>query len=92
MKLKRENKNPRPRVRNNTARIHAARLNRMVVVVALLWLVTSALMIFFYRTGSAPAEQPGDSRQFALQLSDAANLSVPQAAATANCHFPFTNC
>lgn len=45
-----------------------ARLNKIVLVVALLWLVTSALVLFFYRPGDARAVQPGDSRQqLALQ-------------------------
>ena len=44
-------------------------------MVALLWLVTSALMLFFYRTGTAPSEQPGDSRQFARQAVPASPAS-----------------
>jgi hypothetical protein len=58
MKLHRANKNMR----------RGARLNKIVLVVALLWLVTSALVLFFYRPGDARAVQPGDSRQqLALQ-------------------------
>jgi len=50
-------------MRPNAIRRKAARLNKIVLVVALLWLVTSALVLFFYRPGDARAVQPGDSRQ-----------------------------
>jgi hypothetical protein len=45
-----------------------ARLNQIVFVVVLLWLVTSALVLFFYQPGGTRAVEPGDSRQqLALQ-------------------------
>jgi len=80
MKLKRVNKNSRhgvriSAVRINSARMNAARLNKIVFVVALLWLVTSALMLFFYQSGPAHGVQPGGSRQLTLQRAQAAVAS-----------------
>ena len=71
MKLLRRKRNSCQGVRPNAVRRKAARLNKIVFVVVLLWLITSALMLFFYRTGNAHAEQPGDSRQLALQMTTA---------------------
>ena len=77
MKLKRENRNARQGVHRNGVRMNAARLNRIVLVVALLWLVTSALVLFFYRPGDASAVQPGDSRQqLALHMPPADDFAV----------------
>ena len=56
----------------------AARLNQIVFVVALLWLVTSALMLFFYRPGDAHAV-PSDSRQLALVLQTPQTSPQPNA-------------
>jgi hypothetical protein len=50
-------------VRPNAVRRKTARLNKIVMVVALLWLVTSALVLFFYQPGGTRAVEPGDSRQ-----------------------------
>jgi hypothetical protein len=73
MKLQRRKRNSCQGVRLNAMRPNtiprkAARLNKIVLVVALLWLVTSALVLFFYQPGSTRAVEPGDSReQLALQ-------------------------
>jgi hypothetical protein len=57
----------------HVVRRKAARLNKIVLVVALLWLVTSALVLFFYQPGNTRAVEPGDSRQqLALLAPDAA--------------------
>jgi hypothetical protein len=50
-------------MRPNTIPRKAARLNKIVLVVALLWLVTSALVLFFYQPSDSRAVQPGDSRK-----------------------------
>jgi len=63
----------RKRNSRHVVRRKAARLNKIVLVVALLWLVTSALVLFFYQPGGARAVEPGDSRQqLALLAPDAA--------------------
>jgi preprotein translocase subunit SecG len=54
-----------------------ARLNKIVFVVALLWLVTSVLVIFLYRPGAAHAVQPpANPQQVALVLPHAARAST----------------
>ena len=52
----------------NAIRRKAARLNKIVLVVALLWLVTSALVLFLYQPSDSRAVQPGDSRQLLALL------------------------
>jgi len=42
---------------------HASRLNRLVFGVALLWLVTSLLLLVLYRPGSAHEHPRKDSHQ-----------------------------
>ena len=90
MKLQRRKRNPhlgvcpnvvRPNVvRPNAVRRKAARLNRIVLVVALLWLVTSALVLFFYQPGGTRAVEPGESRQqLALLVPPADNFPVNRA-------------
>jgi hypothetical protein len=62
MKLQRRKRNSCQGVRPSAVRRKAARLNKIVLVVVLLWLVTSALVLF-YEPGNTRAVEPGDSRQ-----------------------------
>ena len=56
----------------------AARLNKIVLVVALLWLVTSVLLLAKYRPGSQHAGQPNN------RASHHRLVLLPQAAARAS--------
>ena len=79
MKLQRRKRNSRQGVRLNAMRRKAARLNKIVLVVALLWLVASALMLFFYQPDGTRAVEPGDSRQqLALLAPDSAEAFLSQ--------------
>ena len=64
MKLLRANRNSR----------RGARLNKIVCVVAVLWLATSLMLLLLYRPGPAHAVQPRKSAQgqIALVFSQAA--------------------
>ena len=68
MKLQSVSRNSRHGVREKAVRrnaVHrkAACLNKLVMVVDLLWLVTTLALLFFYQPGNTRAVEPGDSRQ-----------------------------
>ena len=56
---------------------HGARLNQVILFVALLWLATSVLLLVLYRPGAEHAVQPETARQpLALERTQAARASL----------------
>jgi preprotein translocase subunit SecG len=73
-----EKKNLQAAFRLNGSRPNGSRLDRLVFVVAVLWLAASLMLLLLYQPGPAHAVQPRKSAQGQIAL------LVPQATARAS--------
>ena len=71
-------KNSQANFRLNGSRLNGSRLDRIVFLVAVLWLAASFMLLLLYRPGAAHAVQPRKSAQAQIAL------LVPQATARAS--------